>query len=138
MKYTYKVLTNMQNTLVKVKLLEAEMAFRRGEIALRANDFKGGDIDVNRIALAMEQARLETDIGPVSIRREDHQAIMPVVVWTASLPVMVEEVFGWTVVITPMIGGGAFWQPRRPRTRVASCRSLAQRVLCRGLPLRVS
>ncbi|WP_028241001.1 branched-chain amino acid ABC transporter substrate-binding protein [Stutzerimonas azotifigens] len=48
--------------------------------ALRANDFKGGDIDVNRIALAMEQARLETDIGPVSIRREDHQAIMPVVV----------------------------------------------------------
>lgn len=59
------------NTINGVKML-AE--------ALKGVDFKGGAIDVNRIALALEDVTLATDTGVQSIRKEDHQAYLPVVV----------------------------------------------------------
>lgn len=48
--------------------------------ALENVDFDGGEIDANHIAQALEQATLETDLGEISIRKEDHQTVMPVVV----------------------------------------------------------
>ncbi len=48
--------------------------------ALKAVDFKGGAIDTNTIALALEETTLKTDVGTQSIRKEDHQVILPVVV----------------------------------------------------------
>ncbi len=48
--------------------------------ALEAVDFGGGDIDVNAIGLALEKVSLETPAGTLSMRAEDHQEIMPVVV----------------------------------------------------------
>ncbi|MDX6752477.1 branched-chain amino acid ABC transporter substrate-binding protein [Geminicoccaceae bacterium 1502E] len=48
--------------------------------ALEKVDFGGGEIDVTAIALALEDATLETDLGPITIRKEDHQAVLPVVV----------------------------------------------------------
>src|SRR5690606_32452758 len=48
--------------------------------ALEQVDFGGGEIDVSRIALALEDASIETPVGPISIRAEDHQAVLPVVV----------------------------------------------------------
>lgn len=48
--------------------------------ALRAVDSKGGKISVTEIAKAMEKASIKTAIGPISVRVEDHQAIIPVVV----------------------------------------------------------
>lgn len=59
------------NTINGVKML-AE--------ALKAVDFKGGAIDVDKIALALEGVTLTTDTGTQSIRKEDHQAYLPVVV----------------------------------------------------------
>lgn len=59
------------NTINGVKML-AE--------ALKAVDFKGGAIDVDKIALALENVTLSTDTGVQSIRKEDHQAYLPVVV----------------------------------------------------------
>ncbi|MCL4764996.1 MAG: branched-chain amino acid ABC transporter substrate-binding protein [Hyphomicrobiaceae bacterium] len=48
--------------------------------ALKGVDFKGGEVSVTEIAKALEKASIETAIGPVSVRAEDHQAILPVVV----------------------------------------------------------
>jgi branched-chain amino acid transport system substrate-binding protein len=48
--------------------------------ALEAVDFGGGEIDANAIALALEKTSLETPVGTISVRVEDHQMIMPVVV----------------------------------------------------------
>ncbi len=48
--------------------------------ALKKIDFAGGEIDITKIALALEGTSIDTPIGPVSIRKEDHQAILPVVV----------------------------------------------------------
>lgn len=48
--------------------------------ALKKVDFGGGDVDVTKIALALEQATLKTPNGTLSIRTEDHQIITPVVV----------------------------------------------------------
>lgn len=59
------------NTINGVKML-AE--------ALKAVDFKGGAIDVDKLALALEGVTLTTDTGIQSIRKEDHQAYLPVVV----------------------------------------------------------
>lgn len=59
------------NTINGVKML-AE--------ALKAVDFKGGAIDVDKLALALETVTLTTDTGVQSIRKEDHQAYLPVVV----------------------------------------------------------
>ena len=48
--------------------------------ALKTVDFDGGDINVTEIAKAMEQASIETPIGEITVRAEDHQAVIPVVV----------------------------------------------------------
>lgn len=48
--------------------------------ALATVDFKGGAIDTNKIALALESASLKTEIGTQTMRKEDHQVIMPIVV----------------------------------------------------------
>ena len=48
--------------------------------ALKAVDFKDGAISVTEIAKALEKASIETAIGPISVRAEDHQAVIPVVV----------------------------------------------------------
>ncbi len=48
--------------------------------ATQAVDFKGGKIDVTKLAQALENAELPTDIGTIIFRKEDHQALLPVVV----------------------------------------------------------
>jgi branched-chain amino acid transport system substrate-binding protein len=48
--------------------------------ALETVDFDGGDINVTEIALALENATLETPNGALSVRSEDHQVVTPVVV----------------------------------------------------------
>lgn len=48
--------------------------------ALEQVDFGGGEIEVSQIALALEQAVVETPMGTISVRAEDHQAVLPVVV----------------------------------------------------------
>lgn len=48
--------------------------------ALAASGFNGGAIDTNKIALALEGTTLQTEIGTQSIRKDDHQVVMPVVV----------------------------------------------------------
>jgi branched-chain amino acid transport system substrate-binding protein len=48
--------------------------------ALETVDFDGGDVNVTEIALALENATLETPNGTLSVRREDHQVVTPVVV----------------------------------------------------------
>ena len=48
--------------------------------ATQAVDFKGGKIDVTKLAQALENAELPTAIGTITFRKEDHQALLPVVV----------------------------------------------------------
>jgi len=45
-----------------------------------AADFKKGRIDATQLALAIENTRMETEMGTWSIRKEDHQLLLPVVV----------------------------------------------------------
>lgn len=46
--------------------------------ALKMVDFKGGAIDAKQIALAIEKASFDTPGGKWSIRKEDHQVLLPV------------------------------------------------------------
>lgn len=48
--------------------------------ALKTVDLKGGDIDAKKIALALENATWESPTGPWSVRKDDHQAYMPITV----------------------------------------------------------
>jgi len=48
--------------------------------ALTSVNAGGGPINTNQIALALESASYQTEIGAMTIRKEDHQAFMPVVV----------------------------------------------------------
>lgn len=48
--------------------------------ALSKVDAAGGEVDVTAIALALEDVTYESPVGPISVRREDHQTIRPVVV----------------------------------------------------------
>jgi branched-chain amino acid transport system substrate-binding protein len=48
--------------------------------ALEDVDVRGGDIDTNAIAAALEGASLETELGELTIREGDHQTVMPIVV----------------------------------------------------------
>ncbi|HYD31104.1 MAG TPA: branched-chain amino acid ABC transporter substrate-binding protein [Azospirillaceae bacterium] len=48
--------------------------------ALQTVTFGGGAIDINKVALALENTTLETDMGTQAIRKEDHQTQMPIVV----------------------------------------------------------
>ncbi len=62
--------------------VEGHTAFAVGALqqALGTVDFGGGDIDTTKIALALEDTTYESPIGPISVRKEDHQTIRPVVV----------------------------------------------------------
>ncbi|WEX10695.1 branched-chain amino acid ABC transporter substrate-binding protein [Chelativorans sp. AA-79] len=62
--------------------VEGHTAFALGALqqALNTVDFGGGDIDATKIALALENTTYESPIGPISVRKEDHQTIRPVVV----------------------------------------------------------
>ncbi|MCA0942525.1 branched-chain amino acid ABC transporter substrate-binding protein [Salipiger pacificus] len=62
--------------------VEGHTVFAVGALqqALGTLDFGGGDIDVTKIALALEDTTYETPVGPISVRKEDHQTIRPVVV----------------------------------------------------------
>jgi branched-chain amino acid transport system substrate-binding protein len=48
--------------------------------ALSKVDFKGGAINVTEIAKALEDVTYNSPAGPISVRKEDHQTIRPVVV----------------------------------------------------------
>lgn len=57
-------------TLFALQMLEAALA-----------EVKPGDkVDVTKIALAVENARIDTPIGKIIMRADDHQAIVPMVV----------------------------------------------------------
>lgn len=62
--------------------VEPQGAFALGALgnALSALDFAGGEIDVTKVALALEAAQYDSPVGPISVRAEDHQTIRPVVV----------------------------------------------------------
>lgn len=48
--------------------------------ALKKVDFNGGEIVVNKIAFALENTSLETELGTITMRKADHQAAIPIVV----------------------------------------------------------
>lgn len=48
--------------------------------AAKTLDFKGGPIDINQLAVALETTVIETPIGPLGMRAEDHQSLIPIVV----------------------------------------------------------
>ncbi len=48
--------------------------------ALKSVDFGGGAIKVSEIAKALEKASIDTPMGKITVRAEDHQAVIPVVV----------------------------------------------------------
>jgi len=54
-------------------------ALRTLEAAVAAPDTSNG-IDVTAIARALEQAKFESPVGEISVRREDHQASVPLIV----------------------------------------------------------
>ncbi|WP_105433073.1 MULTISPECIES: branched-chain amino acid ABC transporter substrate-binding protein [Neorhizobium] len=62
--------------------VEGHSAFALGALqqALGTVNFNGGEIDVTKIALALENTTYETPLGPISVRKDDHQTIRPVVV----------------------------------------------------------
>lgn len=49
-------------------------------LALAKVDFKGGAINVTEIAKALEDVTYMSPAGPISVRKEDHQTVRPVVV----------------------------------------------------------
>lgn len=48
--------------------------------ALSKVSVKGGAVDTKKIALALENQSISTKTGKVSVRKDDHQAILPIVV----------------------------------------------------------
>jgi branched-chain amino acid transport system substrate-binding protein len=62
--------------------VEGHSTFALGQLqeALSTLDFKGGDINVTDIARALESSVYQSPLGPISVRKEDHQTIRPVVV----------------------------------------------------------
>ncbi|RFC65963.1 branched-chain amino acid ABC transporter substrate-binding protein [Fulvimarina endophytica] len=62
--------------------VEGHSAFAMAQLqeALKGLDFAGGPINVTEIALALENSTYDSPVGPISIRKEDHQSIRPVVV----------------------------------------------------------
>jgi branched-chain amino acid transport system substrate-binding protein len=48
--------------------------------ALKKVSFAGGKVNVNKIAEALEESSFQTPIGEIKVRKEDHQAVLPVVV----------------------------------------------------------
>ncbi|MCM2474528.1 branched-chain amino acid ABC transporter substrate-binding protein [Rhizobium sp. CG5] len=74
---TYKTATGHYPIFV-----EGHSAFALGALqqALGTVNFGGGDIGVTKIALALENTTYDSPLGPISVRKEDHQTIRPVVV----------------------------------------------------------
>ncbi|MCW4113433.1 branched-chain amino acid ABC transporter substrate-binding protein [Aurantimonas sp. MSK8Z-1] len=62
--------------------VEGHSAFALAQLkqALDTLDFGGGEIDVTKIALALEDTTYDSPVGPISVRKADHQTIRPVVV----------------------------------------------------------
>ncbi len=62
--------------------VEPQTVFAVGALqeALAGLDFGGGDINVTKIAEALENVTYQSPVGPISVRKEDHQTIRPVVV----------------------------------------------------------
>lgn len=55
-------------------------AMKALQLALGKLDFHGGKIDTTKIALALEDTTYDSPVGPISVRKADHQTIRPVVV----------------------------------------------------------
>jgi branched-chain amino acid transport system substrate-binding protein len=74
---TYKAATGHYPIFV-----EPPGVFAAGALAqaLAGVDFKGGAINVTDIAKALEDVTYMSPVGPISVRKEDHQTIRPVVV----------------------------------------------------------
>ncbi|MGD1877262.1 MAG: branched-chain amino acid ABC transporter substrate-binding protein [Kiloniellaceae bacterium] len=62
--------------------VEPQAAFAVGALqeALAKVSSEGGDVNVTKIAEALEDTTYESPVGPISVRKEDHQTIRPVVV----------------------------------------------------------
>ena len=62
--------------------VEPQTVFAIGalQLALAKLDFHGGPINVTDIAKALENVTYMSPVGPISVRKEDHQTIRPVVV----------------------------------------------------------
>ena len=62
--------------------VEPQAAFAMGALqqALAKVSSDGGEVDVTAIAKALENTTYESPVGPISVRKEDHQTIRPVVV----------------------------------------------------------
>lgn len=48
--------------------------------ALSKLSVKGGPVDMKKIALGLESASIKSKLGSVSIRKDDHQAVLPILV----------------------------------------------------------
>ncbi|MCM2250944.1 MAG: ABC transporter substrate-binding protein [Ramlibacter sp.] len=61
---------------------EPTAAFAMGHLgaALKTVDFKGGKIDATKVAYALENTAWESPVGTWSVRKEDHQALLPVTI----------------------------------------------------------
>lgn len=61
---------------------EPTSAFAMGHLgaALKKLDFKGGAIDATKLAYALEDTSWESPAGTWSVRKEDHQALLPVTI----------------------------------------------------------
>lgn len=62
--------------------VEPQAAFAVGalEEALAKVSSNGGEVDVTKIAKALENTTYDSPVGPISVRKEDHQTVRPVVV----------------------------------------------------------
>ena len=62
--------------------VEPQTAFAIGalQLALEKVDFHGGAINATDIAKALEDVTYMSPVGPISVRKEDHQTVRPVVV----------------------------------------------------------
>ncbi|MBO0343945.1 branched-chain amino acid ABC transporter substrate-binding protein [Roseibium sp. CAU 1637] len=73
----YKAVTGQNPIFVEPQTIFAIGALGQ---ALEGLDFGGGAVDVTKIALALEDVTYESPVGPITVRKEDHQTIRPVVV----------------------------------------------------------
>lgn len=74
---SYKAKTGHYPTFVEPQAAFAALALKQ---ALADLDFGGGKINVTEIAEALENTTYDSPVGPISVRKEDHQTVRPVVV----------------------------------------------------------
>jgi branched-chain amino acid transport system substrate-binding protein len=62
--------------------IEAQGVFGVGALqeALKGVNFGKGKVNVTQLALALEKVTYQSPVGPITVRKEDHQTIRPVVV----------------------------------------------------------